>query len=105
MSLDRETQDVYELVAVATDGGSLALSSSATVTVTVEDDNDHTPDFRADTLTAYIKYQTVQGTYPRYKLFTKERTSCHNLILTWYFESDFTLRFLYAHAGRNSTVI
>lgn len=47
--LDRERQDLYELLVVAEDGGSPRLSSIALVTIIVEDKNDCPPRFESFT--------------------------------------------------------
>lgn len=60
-TLDRELQDSYRLVVMATDGGSLALSSSAEVMVVLEDDNDNVPEFQQEEYTSYMRDPTNSG--------------------------------------------
>ncbi|XP_030000614.1 protocadherin-20 [Sphaeramia orbicularis] len=47
-SLDRETQDQYQMALVATDCGSPSLSATATLIVTVTDVNDNCPSFSSE---------------------------------------------------------
>ena len=44
-SLDRETENLYKMVVIASDGGSTPRSSTTTVTITITDYNDNTPTF------------------------------------------------------------
>lgn len=50
--LDRERRARYSLTVTALDGGSPALSSTATVEVTLLDVNDHSPQFTSPSYTA-----------------------------------------------------
>ena len=60
-SLDRETQDQYNLKIIARDGGMLSRSATAELTVTVLDVNDNTPKFSQDYYDAHIRDLTPAG--------------------------------------------
>ena len=60
-SLDREEAGEYELVVMATDGGSMPLSSSVSVTVYLDDVNDNTPAFEANSYSATVRDPTGSG--------------------------------------------
>ena len=59
--LDRELQDLYVLVVVATDGGVPARQSSVNVTVHVTDANDNTPTFTNVTYTFHVAEEIEAG--------------------------------------------
>ena len=59
-SLDRETQDFYELRISAVDGKN---SGRAVVYVTVEDVNDNNPVFSNNTYVAWVRENAPEGTY------------------------------------------
>ncbi|KAM7389585.1 hypothetical protein PAMP_023551 [Pampus punctatissimus] len=60
-ALDRETQEQYQMVLVATDCGSDPLSSTATLIVTVTDVNDNCPSFSSDS----PRRVTIPGDSPK----------------------------------------
>ncbi|XP_064636324.1 cadherin-related tumor suppressor-like [Lineus longissimus] len=62
-SLDREHQDHYKLIVVASDSGSTPRSSTASVTIYIEDKNDHAPEFEHRAYTGYIPDQTKPGDF------------------------------------------
>eukprot|EP00063_Salmo_salar_P095100 XP_014069935.1 PREDICTED: protocadherin-16-like [Salmo salar] len=59
--LDRERRARYSLTVTALDGGSPALSSTATVEVTLLDVNDHSPQFTSPSYTADLPEDTPIG--------------------------------------------
>uniref|UniRef100_A0A674E8H8 Protocadherin-16 n=1 Tax=Salmo trutta TaxID=8032 RepID=A0A674E8H8_SALTR len=59
--LDRERKARYSLTVTALDGGSPALSSTATVEVTLLDVNDHSPQFTSPSYTADLPEDTPIG--------------------------------------------
>ncbi|XP_078512159.1 protocadherin-8 [Lissotriton helveticus] len=59
--LDRESQDTFTLELVAKDGGSPALSGTATVTVRVLDFNDHSPVFEHPLITVQLQEDAPLG--------------------------------------------
>ncbi|XP_043917634.1 protocadherin Fat 4 [Protopterus annectens] len=62
--LDRERQENYTLVVVATDGGSpQAMSSSATVFVSIDDINDNPPKFHHHPYVTHIPAPTSAGSF------------------------------------------
>ncbi|XP_013390955.1 cadherin-related tumor suppressor-like [Lingula anatina] len=62
-TLDREEQEAYTLVVVATDGGIVPRSSTATVSVQVTDVNDNAPQFEKDLFSYYIRDPTTSADF------------------------------------------
>jgi len=60
--LDRETQDYYTMVVVATDGGNPPRSASIHLDVYVRDANDNTPQFDSSVYEAQIYENLPVGT-------------------------------------------
>ena len=53
--LDREEEDFYQLIVLASDGGVPANTATLTVNITVLDINDHRPTFKQDTYSISLK--------------------------------------------------
>ena len=74
MFLNREQRDTYNLVVMATDGGMIPRSSSASVKVTVEDKNDNNPHFTQRQYKTLIRDPTNPG---QCSLYTSHNISIH----------------------------
>ena len=61
VSLNREDREVYHLVVMATDGGSIPMSSTIPVTVNVGDENDNAPRFLQPVYDVRLKDPTLNG--------------------------------------------
>ncbi|CAB1348859.1 unnamed protein product [Coregonus sp. 'balchen'] len=66
--LDRERRARYSLTVTALDGGSPALSSTATIEVTLLDINDHSPQFTSPSYTADLSEDVPIGSLVQYFL-------------------------------------
>ena len=62
-NIDRETIDEYQLIIVATDGGTPALTDSLTLIITIDDINDNIPVFRYNGLTLDVVEDTAAEEY------------------------------------------
>ena len=60
--LNREATGTYSLVAMATDQGTIPMSSTVPILVTVGDANDNNPQFTKRTYTTKLKNPTPAGT-------------------------------------------
>lgn len=60
--LDRERKGVHELTLEAIDGGTPALTGSATVLINITDSNDNSPKFEKDSYKVYINEHVEEGT-------------------------------------------
>ena len=59
--LDREEQDKYQLVVVATDNGMVPKSSTVNLHISVDDTNDNKPQFDKRAYTVFIRDPTNAG--------------------------------------------
>ncbi len=62
--LDREAQEDYQLVVMATDEGLMSHSAQVTLNVHIQDLNDNSPRFLQRSYTVFIREPTDQGTIP-----------------------------------------
>lgn len=62
-TLNRETSANHKLVVLASDNGSLPLSSTATITVEVLDVNDNSPTFSSQQYQVHVKESTPVGSH------------------------------------------
>ncbi len=62
--LDREAQEDYHLVVMATDEGLMSHSAQVTLNVHIQDLNDNSPRFLQRSYTVFIREPTDQGTIP-----------------------------------------
>ncbi|KAL7863760.1 hypothetical protein SRHO_G00127440 [Serrasalmus rhombeus] len=90
--LDREAQDEHRMVLVATDGGSVPLSATASLVITVLDINDHCPEFSPDSPhTAVVSRVAAQGTTVK-QVKATDRDLGHNAQITYSFSPQISER-------------
>ncbi|KAK6300316.1 hypothetical protein J4Q44_G00284140 [Coregonus suidteri] len=81
--LDRETNDIYELVIVATDKGTPQRQNMTSIRVSVTDVNDNTPVFSADTYTKSILVKDAKVGDVLLTLFATDKDMGLNALITY----------------------